>query len=39
MANPSSIDDIANLQKMAVAERSEAEPMTQHSNEVGLAVP
>jgi len=29
---------IANLQKMAVAERREAEPTTQHRNEVGLAV-
>jgi len=30
--------DIANLQKMAVAERRQAEPTTQHTNEVGLAV-
>jgi len=29
---------IANNQKMAVAERREAEPTTQHRNEVGLAV-
>jgi len=29
---------IAILQKMAVAERREAEPTTQHRNEVGLAV-
>ena len=29
---------IAILQKMAVAEKREAEPMTQHRNEVGLAV-
>jgi len=29
---------IANLQKMAVAERREPEPTTQHRNEVGLAV-
>jgi len=29
---------IANLQKMAVAERRQAEPTTQHRNEVGLAV-
>jgi len=30
---------IANLQKMAVAERREAEPTTGRRNEVGLAVP
>ena len=30
--------DIANLQKMAVAERREAEPTTGRRNEVGLAV-
>jgi len=29
---------IANVQKMAVAERREAEPTTQHRNDVGLAV-
>jgi len=29
---------IANLQKLAVAERREAEPTTQHRNELGLAV-
>ena len=29
---------IANLQKMAVVERRQAEPTTQHRNEVGLAV-
>jgi len=29
---------IAILQKMAVAERWEAEPTTQHRNEVGMAV-
>jgi len=32
------VQAIAILQKMAVAERREAEPTTQHSNEVGLAV-
>jgi len=31
-------DIIANLQKMAVAERREPEPTTQHRNEVELAV-
>jgi len=31
-------EGIANLQKMAVAERREAEPTTAHRNEVGLAV-
>jgi len=30
---------IANLQKMAVAERRQAEPTTGRRNEVGLAVP
>ena len=30
--------NIANLQNMAVAERREAEPTTQHRNEVGLAI-
>jgi len=34
----SPFDAIANLQKMAFAERREAEPTTQHRNEVGLAV-
>jgi len=32
------ISVIAILQKMAVAERREAEPTTQHRNEVGLAI-
>jgi len=29
---------IAHLQKLAVAERTEAEPTTEHKNQVGLAV-
>ena len=33
------VANIANLQKMAVAERREAEPTTGRRNEVGLAVP
>jgi len=34
----SSVHAIANLQKMAVAEKREAEPTTGRTNEVGLAV-
>jgi len=34
----SPFDAFANLQKMAVAERREAEPTTQHRNQDGLAV-
>ena len=32
------MESIANLQKMEVAERREAEPTTERRNEVGLAV-